>query len=169
MSSHGVRNLGRHFQHGVGFTRNPQPAKKLLRRVPGESRNGENVWPAFARRSPFPVGKAMPPVYGQLARSPAIWKTITATCRFRVTGSRSKLYMLQTRNGKRTGPAAVRIAVDMVNEKLISKQRRAARDPQHSISFCIRCSIRSKKSLKLLATGLPASPAAVGRVVLHRR
>jgi len=76
--------------------------------------------------------------------------------------------MLQTRNGKRTGPAAVRIAVDMVEEKLITKEEAVLRVDPQQLDQLLHPVLdpNAKKSLALLATGLPASPgAAVGRVV----
>jgi len=75
--------------------------------------------------------------------------------------------MLQTRNGKRTGPAAVKIAVDMVNEGLISKQEAVLRVDPMQLDQLLHPVIvpESRKSLQKIATGLPASPgAAVGRI-----
>ena len=86
---------------------------------------------------------------------------------FEFTIEEGKLYMLQTRNGKRTGPAAVRIAVDMVEEGLISARRKrfCASLRTSSISCCTRCSIRRRvRSLQKIATAncrlLPAPPWA---------
>src|SRR5208282_3428779 len=87
---------------------------------------------------------------------------------FEFTIQDGKLYMLQTRNGKRTGPAAVRIAVDMVNEGLISKEEAILRVDPQQLDQLLHPVLdpASKKSLATIATGLPASPgAAVGRVV----
>ena len=111
----------------------------------------------------------MPPVYNQLREiTTNLEKHYRDVQDFEFTVQDGKLFMLQTRNGKRTGPAAVRIAVDMVNEKLISKEEAVLRvDPQqldqllHPVLDPV-----AKKTLALLAKGLPASPgAAVGRVV----
>ena len=76
--------------------------------------------------------KVMPPVYSQLREiTTNLEKHYRDVQDFEFTVQDGKLYMLQTRNGKRTGPAAVRIAVDMVNEKLISKEEAVLRvDPQ---------------------------------------
>jgi len=87
---------------------------------------------------------------------------------FEFTIQDKKLYMLQTRNGKRTGPAAVRIAVDMVNEGLISKEEAILRVDPQQLDQLLHPVLdpASKKTLATIATGLPASPgAAVGRVV----
>ncbi len=87
---------------------------------------------------------------------------------FEFTIQDGKLYMLQTRNGKRTGPAAVRIAVDMVGEGLIDKKEAVLRVDPQQLDQLLHPVLdpASKKSLAKLATGLPASPgAAVGAIV----
>ncbi|HLY18707.1 MAG TPA: putative PEP-binding protein, partial [Bryobacteraceae bacterium] len=87
---------------------------------------------------------------------------------FEFTIQDKKLYMLQTRNGKRTGPAAVRIAVDMVNEGLITRKEAVLRVDPQQLDQLLHPVLdpASKKSLATIARGLPASPgAAVGRVV----
>ena len=87
---------------------------------------------------------------------------------FEFTIQDGKLYMLQTRNGKRTGPAAVRIAVEMVGEGLIDKKEAVLRvDPQQldQLLHPVLDPKTRKKELTLLANGLPASPgAAVGMI-----
>ena len=121
-------NLGDTSATGVGFTRNPVHRREdVLRRVPdqraGRRRGGRHPHAAAHRRTE----EVMPDVYDQLARSRATWKSTIATCRISSSPSQDgKLYMLQTRNGKRTGPAAVRIAVDMVEEGLINKKESGA-------------------------------------------
>ena len=87
---------------------------------------------------------------------------------FEFTVQENKLYMLQTRNGKRTGPAAVRIAVDMVAENLISKEEAVLRVDPQQLDQLLHPVLdpASKKALTQLAIGLPASPgAAVGTIV----
>ena len=87
---------------------------------------------------------------------------------FEFTIQDGKLFMLQTRNGKRTGPAAVRIAVEMVGENLISKQEAVLRVDPQQLDQLLHPVLdpKSKQSLALLAKGLPASPgAAVGTIV----
>src|SRR5208282_2888560 len=85
---------------------------------------------------------------------------------FEFTIQDGKLYMLQTRNGKRTGIAAVRIAIDMVNEGLITKEEAIFRvDPNQLYDFLVPKLDESGK-IEVLATGLPASPgAAIGQIV----
>ena len=87
---------------------------------------------------------------------------------FEFTVQDGKLFMLQTRNGKRTGPAAVRIAVDMVHENLISKEEAVLRVEPQQLDQLLHPVLdpAAKKSLTKLAVGLPASPgAAVGTIV----
>ena len=110
----------------------------------------------------------MPDVYNQLREITSnLEKHYKDMQDFEFTVEEGKLYMLQTRNGKRTGPAAVRVAVEMVDEGLIEEKRPScASRRRSSISCCTRSSIRaSLKKLTKLATGIDASPgAAVGRV-----
>ncbi|MFM9068957.1 MAG: pyruvate, phosphate dikinase, partial [Planctomycetota bacterium] len=83
------------------------------------------------------------------------------------TIEKGKLYMLQTRNGKRTGPAAVKIACDMVKEKLIDEKTAVLRIPAGDLTQLLLPSFdpAAKKSAKVLTRGLPASPgAAVGKL-----
>ncbi len=89
---------------------------------------------------------------------------------FEFTIQDGKLYMLQTRNGKRTGPAAVRIAVEMVEEGLIDKKEAVLRVDPQQLDQLLHPVLdpKSKKELTLLATGLPASPgASVGTIVFN--
>src|SRR3989442_14388865 len=81
-----------------------------------------------------------------------------------------KLFILQTRNGKRTGFAAVKIAVEMVNEKLITREEAVKRIPADSLSHVLApiFDVQSKKSAQKIATGLPAGPgAASGKIVFN--
>src|SRR4029077_2165933 len=79
---------------------------------------------------------------------------------------KGRLFMLQTRTGKRTGAAAVKIAVDMVKEKLISKDEALMRVEPVQLDQLLHPVIDPKAQLKVIAKGLPASPgAATGQVV----
>jgi pyruvate,orthophosphate dikinase len=110
----------------------------------------------------------MPKVYEQL-------KTITGKMEkhyrdmqdFEFTIQDGKLYMLQTRNGKRTGLAAVRVAIDMVKEKLITQEEAIHRvEPNQLYDFLVPRLVEKGEKIEVLATGLPASPgAAVGQIV----
>jgi pyruvate,orthophosphate dikinase len=89
---------------------------------------------------------------------------------FEFTIQDGKLFMLQTRNGKRTGPAAVRIAVEMVGEGLIDKKEAVLRVDPQQLDQLLHPVLdpKSKKELTLLAKGLPASPgASVGTIVFN--
>jgi len=163
-------NLGETSATGVGFTRNPSTG---VQEFYGEfliNAQGEDVVAGI--RTPKPISElqqVMPAVYQQL-------HTITSNLEkhyrdvqdFEFTVQDNQLYMLQTRNGKRTGPAAVRIAVEMVEEGLITKREAALRVEPLQLDQLLHPVFdpAARKSLKLLATGLNASPgAAVGTLV----
>src|ERR1700744_6310739 len=86
---------------------------------------------------------------------------------FEFTIQEGKLYMLQTRNGKRTGRAAVRVAIQMVEEGLITKEEAIFRvEPNQLYDFLVPRLDEKSGKVEVLATGLPASPgAAVGQIV----
>ncbi len=90
---------------------------------------------------------------------------------FEFTIQDSKLYMLQTRNGKRTGLAAVRVAIDMVREGLITQEEAVMRvEPNQLYDFLVPRLVEQGEKVEVLATGLPASPgAAVGQIVFFQR
>ena len=123
-------NLGDTSATGVGFTRDPGHRREgLLRRVPGERagrrRGGRHPHAAADLRARKVACRRSTT---SSARSPPASKSTTATCRISSSPSKDgKLYMLQTRNGKRTGPAAVRVAVEMVEEGLIDKKEAVLR------------------------------------------
>jgi len=163
-------NLGETSATGVGFTRNPSTGEKVFYGEFLVNAQGEDVVAGI--RTPKEIAELeqlMPAVYSQL-------REITSNLEhhyrdvqdFEFTVQDGKLYMLQTRNGKRTGPAAVRIAVDMVNEGLLSKEEAILRVDPQQLDQLLHPVLdpEAKKTLKSLAKGLPASPgAAVGRVV----
>ncbi len=163
-------NLGDTSATGVGFTRDPATgANKFY----GEfllNAQGEDVVAGI--RTPRPIRElesALPQAYDEL-------RSITSRLEqhyrdvqdFEFTVEEGKLYMLQTRNGKRTGAAAVKFAVDMVAEGLIDDREAVMRvEPQH-LDQLLHPVIEpsSKNQLTTLTVGLPASPgAAVGRIV----
>ena len=163
-------NLGETSGTGVGFTRNPATGE---RQFYGEfllNAQGEDVVAGI--RTPRPISELndiMPAAYKELRK---ITKNLEKHYRdvqdFEFTIQDSKLYMLQTRNGKRTGPAAVNIAVDMVKERLITREEAVLRVEPQQLDQILHPVLEpaSKKSLNVLAKGLPASPgAAVGTVV----
>ncbi len=153
---------------GVGFTRDPATGEKVLFGEYLINAQGEDVVAGI--RTPEPIShlqEQMPEVYNQLVEiTTMLEKHYRDMQDFEFTIEQGKLFMLQTRNGKRTGAAAVRIAVDMCQEGLISKQEAVLRvDPQQLDQLLHP--IFDKKSLAHLqkvATGIPASPgAAVGK------
>ena len=161
-------NLGETSGTGVGFTRNPATG---AREFYGEflmNAQGEDVVAGI--RTPVHIDelqKVMPDVYNQLRDiTTRLEKHYRDVQDFEFTIQDGRLYMLQTRNGKRTGIAAVRIAIDMVNEGLITKEEAIFRvDPNQLYDFLVPKLDESGK-VEVLATGLPASPgAAVGQIV----
>jgi pyruvate,orthophosphate dikinase len=163
-------NLGETSATGVGFTRNPATGEKAFYGEFLENAQGEDVVAGI--RTPHPISeleKWNPAVYNQLREiTTMLEKHYRDIQDFEFTIQDGKLYMLQTRNGKRTGPAAVRIAVEMVGEKLISKEEAVLRVDPQQLDQLLHPVLdpKSKKSLTLLAKGLPASPgASVGTIV----
>src|SRR6202040_670145 len=112
--------------------------------------------------------KIMPQVYKQLRDiTTRLEKHYRDMQDFEFTIQEGRLYMLQTRNGKRTGRAAVRIAIQMVEEGLITKEEAVFRvEPNQLYDFLVPRLDEKKVKVEVLATGLPASPgAAVGQIV----
>ncbi len=162
-------NLGENSGTGVGFTRNPATGEHAFFGEYLMNAQGEDV--VSGVRTPNPISdleKAMPEVYEQLKQ---ITKRMEKHYRdmqdFEFTIQDGKLYMLQTRNGKRTGLAAVRVALDMVNEGLITKEEAIFRvEPNQLYDFLVPRLVEKGEKVEVLATGLPASPgAAVGQIV----
>jgi pyruvate,orthophosphate dikinase len=163
-------NMGVTSATGVGFTRNPATGEKVFYGEFLENAQGEDV--VSGVRTPHPISeldKWNPAVYKQLREiTNMLEKHYRDIQDFEYTIQDGKLYMLQTRNGKRTGPAAVRIAVEMVQEGLIDKKEAILRVEPQQLDQLLHPVLdpASKKSLTKLAVGLPASPgAAVGTVV----
>ncbi|MCZ2073520.1 MAG: pyruvate, phosphate dikinase [Bryobacterales bacterium] len=163
-------NMGDTSATGVGFTRNPATGEKMFYGEFLINAQGEDVVAGI--RTPEPISDLadiMPEVYNQLrditTRLEQHYKDVQD---FEFTIQEGKLYMLQTRNGKRTGPAAVRIAVEMEAEGLIDKRTAVLRVEPNQLDQLLHPIIpaESRKALQKIATGLPASPgAAVGRIV----
>jgi pyruvate,orthophosphate dikinase len=163
-------NLGETSATGVGFTRNPATGEKVFYGEFLTNAQGEDV--VAGVRTPKPISELetlMPEVYQQLRQiTTNLERHYRDVQDFEFTIQEGKLYMLQTRNGKRTGPAAVRIAVEMVEEGLISKEEAVMRVEPMQLDQLLHPVLEpaSKKNLKQLAVGLPASPgAAVGKIV----
>jgi pyruvate,orthophosphate dikinase len=163
-------NIGQKSGTGVGFTRNPATGDKVLYGEYLLNAQGEDV--VAGVRTPSPINKLeseMSEVYHQL-------KNITTNLEkhygdvqdFEFTIQDGKLYMLQTRNGKRTGQAAVRIAVDMVEEGLTTKKKALLQVEPEGLNQLLHpvFDAEEKRKHEVLAKGLAASPgAAAGQVV----
>jgi len=162
-------NLGEGSGTGVGFTRNPATGEHKFFGEYLMNAQGEDV--VSGVRTPLSISeleKAMPHVYQQLKDITKRMETHYRDMQdFEFTIQDGKLYMLQTRNGKRTGLAAVRVAIDMVNEKLITKEEAIFRvEPNQLYDFLVPRLDEKGQKVEVLATGLPASPgAAVGQIV----
>src|SRR5271166_3225428 len=162
-------NLGDTSGTGVGFTRNPATGTKEFYGEFLLNAQGEDV--VSGVRTPVPIlelEKIMPDVYNQLREiTTRLEKHYRDMQDFEFTIQDGKLYMLQTRNGKRTGLAAVRVALQMVDEGLITKEEAIFRvDPNQLYDFLVPRLDEKKVKIEVLATGLPASPgAAVGQIV----
>jgi pyruvate,orthophosphate dikinase len=161
-------NLGETSGTGVGFTRNPATGAKEFYGEFLMNAQGEDV--VAGVRTPMPIQeleKIMPDVYNQLKDDTTLLeKHYKDVQDFEFTIQEGKLYMLQTRSGKRTGPAAVRIAVDMVHEGILTRNEALLRVEPDQLNQLLHPVLDEKKPLKVIARGLPASPgAAVGRAV----
>ena len=162
-------NLGDTSGTGVGFTRNPATGAKEFYGEFLMNAQGEDVVAGI--RTPVPIlelQKVMPEVYDQLRDiTTRLEKHYKDMQDFEFTIQDGKLYMLQTRNGKRTGLAAVRVAIQMVEEGLITKEEAIFRvEPNQLYDFLVPRLDEKSAKIEVLATGLPASPgAAVGQIV----
>jgi pyruvate, orthophosphate dikinase len=161
-------NMGETSGTGVGFTRNPATGEKEFYGEFLMNAQGEDV--VAGVRTPVHIGeleKINRGAYNQLREiTTRLEKHYKDVQDFEFTIQEGKLYMLQTRNGKRTGPAAVRIAVEMVREGLLTPQEALLRVEPEQLNQLLHPVLDESKPLKVLAKGLPASPgAAVGRVV----
>ncbi|MGA7572872.1 MAG: pyruvate, phosphate dikinase, partial [Terriglobales bacterium] len=162
-------NLGETSGTGVGFTRNPANGTKEFYGEFLLNAQGEDV--VSGVRTPVPIlelEKIMPDVYNQLREiTTRLEKHYKDMQDFEFTIQDRKLYMLQTRNGKRTGLAAVRVALQMVDEGLITKEEAIFRvDPNQLYDFLVPRLDEKGSKVEVLAKGLPASPgAAVGQIV----
>lgn len=161
-------NMGDDSGTGVAFTRNPSTGEKKLYGEYLMNAQGEDVVAGI--RTPLPISKLesdSPEVYAQFVEICGILEKHYRDMQdIEFTIQNNHLYMLQTRNGKRTAHAAVQVAVDMVNEGLITKEEAIMRVDPSSLDQLLHRQIDPKVKLDVLATGLPASPgAASGHIV----
>ncbi len=161
-------NMGEDSGTGVGFTRDPSTGEKVFWGEFLLNAQGEDVVAGI--RTPHPIAdleKIMPDAYRQLRDITSnLEKHYRDMQDFEFTIEKGKLYMLQTRNGKRTGAAALRVAVEMTKERLIDKREAVLRVAPQQLDQLLHPLFdpASLKSLTKLANGIDASPgAAVGR------
>ncbi len=173
-------NMGEDSGTGVAFTRNPATGENVFYGEYLINAQGEDVVAGI--RTPLPISKAqktredeksleevMPEIYRQLLE---IREKLEHHFRdmqdLEFTIERGKLYILQTRTGKRTARAAVKIAVDMVKEGLIDEEEAIMRISPEQIDQLLHPMIDPSAKVEPIAKGLPASPgAATGKVVFH--
>jgi pyruvate,orthophosphate dikinase len=163
-------NMGDTSGTGVGFTRDPSTGEKVFWGEFLINAQGEDVVAGI--RTPQPIAdleSIMPDAYRQLKQITSnLEKHYRDMQDFEFTIENGKLYMLQTRNGKRTGAAAVRVAVDMATEGMISKKEAVLRVAPKQLDQLLHPMFDPKSLAKLtkLTNGIDASPgAAVGRAV----
>ncbi len=173
-------NMGEDCATGVVFTRNPSDGEneiygEYLINAQGEDVVAGTRTPQYitkkarqdAKVKALSMEESMPKVYKQLYK---ILKKLEKHYKdmqdVEFTVENKKLWMLQTRSGKRTAKSAVKIAVDMVKEKFISKKEAVLRIDPHSLDTLLHPTLDEKSSINVIANGLPASPgAASGKVV----
>ena len=169
-------NLGEKCATGVAFTRNPSTGEKLFYGEFLLNAQGEDVVAGI--RTPRPIAElntVMSRPYAELQKVCKILETHYKDMQdIEFTVEDNQLWMLQTRSGKRTGFAAVRIAVDMVEERIISKKEALLRVEADHLNQLLRPIFDNKdkeqaaKEGRILAKGLPAGPgAATGKIVFH--
>ncbi|MCL5959761.1 MAG: pyruvate, phosphate dikinase [Chloroflexi bacterium] len=163
-------NMGNDSGTGVAFTRNPSTGEKELFGEYLLNAQGEDV--VAGVRTPRPIAEMkddnnIPAVYDQfLEIAQRLEKHYLDAQDLEFTVEKGKLYMLQTRSAKRTGRAAVKVAVDMVQEGLIDKSTAVRRVAPDQLDQLLHPTIAPDAKVRVLATGLPASPgAASGKVV----
>ena len=161
-------NMGETSATGVGFTRNPSTGAKEFYGEYLTNAQGEDV--VAGTRTPHPIAdleKEMPQVFRQLRDiTSKLEKHYRDIQDFEFTVQEGTLYMLQTRSGKRTAQAAVKIAVDMVKEKLLTREEAVMRVEPASLDQLLHPVIDPRAKLDVICLGLPASPgAAAGQVV----
>ncbi|MCM3729442.1 pyruvate, phosphate dikinase [Neobacillus cucumis] len=161
-------NMGNDSGTGVAFTRNPSTGEHVLYGEYLINAQGEDVVAGI--RTPQPIATLK-------EEMPEVFKQFTDTCKIleqhyqemqdiEFTVERGKLFILQTRNGKRTAQAAIRIAVEMVQEGIIDKKTALMRVDPDQLNQLLHRRIDDKFEKNILAKGLPASPgAATGQVV----
>lgn len=173
-------NMGDTSATGVAFTRNPSTGTKELYGEYLINAQGEDVVAGIRTPQSITISgkeqlgsklpsmeESMPAVFAELVQ---IYNKLELHYRdmqdIEFTVQNNKLWMLQTRNGKRTAHAAVKIAVDMVNEKLIDKKEALKRIDPASLDQLLHPTLDPKAKVQVIAKGLPASPGAASGIVV---
>jgi len=162
-------NMGDDSGTGVAFTRDPSTGENVFYGEFLVNAQGEDVVAGI--RTPRPISEMddwMPAVYKQLLKVRSILEKHYKDMQdIEFTVEKGKLFMLQTRNGKRTGTAAVRVAVEMVKEKLIDEKTALKRIPAGDLTQLLLPSFQAKdkQGVTILTKGIGASPgAATGKL-----
>ena len=161
-------NMGEDSGTGVGFTRNPSTGEKEYYGEYLLNAQGEDVVAGI--RTPLPLSNLkndLPKVYEELIKIVTLLeKHYRDVQDYEFTIEKGKLYLLQTRTGKRTAQAALKIAVDMVEEGIITKDEAILRVEPNQLNQLLHRRIDPKAKVEVIAKGLPASPgAAYGKVI----
>ncbi len=161
-------NMGEDCGTGVLFTRNPSTGEKQLYGEYLMNAQGEDV--VAGVRTPLPINmleEEMPSIYAQLSTTAEqLERHYKDMQDIEFTVEQGRLFILQTRNGKRTAQAAIKVAVDFVQENIISKEDALLRIEVEHLDQLLHRAIDSEAQLDVIAKGLPASPgAATGQVV----
>jgi len=170
-------NMGQDCATGVCFTRDPSTGENVfygefLVNAQGEDvvagiRTPQPLSRASAKPSEVSMEEAMPAAYAELCRVREMLERHYADMQdIEFTVQQNKLYMLQTRNGKRTTAASLRIAVDMANEGLISQQEAVKRVNPQALDLLLHPTLDPKAQRTLFGRGLPASPGAASGAVV---
>jgi pyruvate,orthophosphate dikinase len=175
-------NMGDDCATGVAFTRDPSTGENFFYGEYLVNAQGEDVVAGIRTPQTLTIkakereGSKLPSMEETM---PAVFKQLNDVRNLlekhyrdmqdiEFTVQKGKLYMLQTRNGKRTAAAAVKVAVDMVNEKLITKDEAVLRVEPSSLDQLLHPMLDPKAKKEIIAKGLPASPgAATGKVVFN--
>lgn len=163
-------NMGDDSGTGVAFTRNPSTGEAKLYGEYLINAQGEDVVAGI--RTPQPIAalqSEMPSVYEQFVKTCELLENHYNDMQdIEFTVERGKLYILQTRTGKRTAQAAIRIAVELVKEQIITKETALLRIEPEQLNQLLHRRLDDTKTRNVIAKGLPASPgAATGQVVFH--
>ncbi|ODU20239.1 MAG: pyruvate, phosphate dikinase [Sphingomonas sp. SCN 67-18] len=173
-------NMGDTSATGVAFTRDPATGERAYYGEYLINAQGEDVvagirTPQYltiaarerANARPLSMEESMPETYGELARVFDLLETHYRDMQdIEFTVERGKLWMLQTRNGKRTAKAALKIAVDMANEGLISREDAVARVDAAALDQLLHPTLDPQAARDVLTKGLPASPGAASGAVV---